>query len=99
MGRERQESHVHSGLLARGSGVDTRAPQGQRGDWKRLLRGRNRTLPDLLCETKNIKGTSLVVEWIRVPQCRGHSLDPQSRKIPHAAGRLSPRATVSEPGL
>ena len=57
------------GLPARGSGVefDMRAPQSQEGDWKWSLRGRNRTLPDLLCKTKNIEGTSLVAQWIGVP--------------------------------
>ena len=34
--------------------------------------------------------------WKSACQCRGHWLDPWSRKSPHAAGQLSPRATTTE---
>ena len=30
-------------------------------------------------------------------QCRGHGLNPRSRKIPHAMGQLSPSTTTTEP--
>ena len=30
-------------------------------------------------------------------QCRGHGLEPWSRKIPHAVEQLSPCATTTEP--
>ena len=29
--------------------------------------------------------------------CRGHGFNPWSRKIPHAAGQLSPRVVTTEP--
>ena len=32
-------------------------------------------------------------------RCRRHEFDPQSGKIPHAKGRLSPWATTTEPVL
>ena len=32
-----------------------------------------------------------------VCQCRGHGFNPWSRKIPHAAGQLSPCATTTDP--
>ena len=35
--------------------------------------------------------------WKSACQCRGHRFDPWSRKIPHAAEQLSPRATTTEP--
>ena len=35
--------------------------------------------------------------WESTGQCRGHGLDPWSRKIPHAIGQLSPQATTIEP--
>ena len=42
-------------------------------------------------EKKNLNGTSPVVQWLmQTCQCR-------SRKIPHASGQLSPRATMTEP--
>ena len=42
--------------------------------------------------------TSLVVQWIRIScQCRGHRLDPQSKKIPHAVEQPSPRSRAHRP--
>ena len=38
-------------------------------------------------------GTSLVAQWIRICQCRGHGFDPWPEKIPHAAEKLSPWTT------
>ena len=35
--------------------------------------------------------------WDSTCQCRGHGLDPWSRKIPHTTGQLSPHATNTEP--
>ena len=37
--------------------------------------------------------------WESVCQCRGHRFEPWSRKIPHAAERLTPCATTTEPAL
>ena len=55
--------------------------------------------PSLLSEIKN--------GWIGLPwwrsgwesacQCRGHGFEPWSGKIPHAAERLGPWATIAEP--
>ena len=45
-------------------------------------------------------GASLVVQWLRIAcQCRGHEFEPWSRKIPYAAGQLSPCTTTTEPVL
>ena len=35
--------------------------------------------------------------WDSALQCRGHSVDPWSWRIPHASGHLSPWATTAEP--
>ena len=35
--------------------------------------------------------------WESACQCRGHGFEPWSGKIPHAAERLGPRATTTEP--
>ena len=45
----------------------------------------------LSLDIKIKKRTSLVV------QCRGHGFNPWSRKIPHAAGQLSPCAPTTDP--
>ena len=37
--------------------------------------------------------------WESALQCKGHCLGPWSRKIPHAAGQLSPCTTTTEPWL
>ena len=39
---------------------------------------------------------SLVVQWIRICQCRGHRLNPWSGKIPHVAEQLSPHSRLQE---
>ena len=41
-------------------------------------------------------GTSLMVQWTGIGQCRGHGFDPWSRRIPHAAEHLSPGTTTTE---
>ena len=40
---------------------------------------------------------SLVVQWLRVCQCRGHGFGPWSGRIPHAAEQMGPWATITEP--
>ena len=35
--------------------------------------------------------------WESACQCRGHGFEPWSGKIPHAAERLGPWATITEP--
>ena len=43
-------------------------------------------------------GTSLVAQWLRIHlPMQGTQVEPWSRKIPHAAEQLSPRATTTEP--
>ena len=43
---------------------------------------------------------SLMVQWLRIHlPSRGHGFDTWSRKIPHAAGQLSPCSTATEPVL
>ena len=47
---------------------------------------------------KRKKGTSLVVQWIRITcKCRGHRFNPWSGKTAHASEQLSPCSTASEP--
>ena len=55
MSRERQESHLW-GLPARVSGGerDSRALEGEMKGLVSAAGGRNRTLPDSFCKTKNI---------------------------------------------
>ena len=44
------------------------------------------------------QGASLVAQWLRnACQCRGHGFEPWSGKIPRAAERLGPWATITEP--
>ena len=39
-------------------------------------------------------GASLVVQWLRLGQCKGHGFDPWSRRIPLATEQLSPCTTL-----
>ena len=46
------------------------------------------------------KGTSLVVQWLRILlPMQGTQFEPWSRKIPHAVEQLSLCATTTEPAL
>ena len=48
--------------------------------------------------SKDIARVSLVVQWLKAHlEFKGHRFSPWSRKIPPAAGQLSPCATVTEP--
>ena len=38
--------------------------------------------------------TSLVVQWLRICQCRGHRFNSCSRKIPHTLGQPNPRMVL-----
>ena len=45
-------------------------------------------------------GASLVAQWLRIRlPMQGTRVEPWSGKIPHAAERLSPWATTTEPAL
>ena len=48
---------------------------------------------------KKYRRASLVAQWLRIHQCRGHGFEPWSKKIPHAAEQLSPDTTTTEPAL
>ena len=58
---------------------------GQASHWplKAILKSNNRA--------------SLVVQWLRIHLPMQGTLEPWSRKIPHAMEQLSPRATTTEP--
>ena len=46
---------------------------------------------------KDTIGDSLVVQWLRIClPMQGHGFEPWSRRIPHVAEQLSPRATTPE---
>ena len=52
------------------------------------------------CQRNIYYRTSLAVQRFRIYlPIHGHAFEPYSRKIPHAAGKQSPRATTSEPAL
>ena len=49
---------------------------------------------------RNVPRASLVAQWLRVCcPCRGHRFEPWSWRIPHAAERLGPCTTATEPAL
>ena len=59
----------------------------------------NKILTEKLEEDKMSNlGASLVAQWLGIClPCRGHGFEPWSGKIPHAAERLGPWATTTEP--
>ena len=68
------------------------------GSFKQLLIREGRECETREKQSRVALGASLVAQWLRVClPMQGHGFEPWSGKIPHAAERLGPCVTTTEP--